>query len=351
MRTKSLILIFIALGCGLVASIGISQVMESRSVQSPAVEMSPILVALADIDIGAKLDAKNVKLEEWPKSKIPEGVLTGLDKLDDKFARSRFYKGEAIMQSKLMGSNEGPDVGTKIPPGFRAMPVKLEQDTVIGQIQPGDKVDVMAFFRRNQEIPFTGTVTILTNVRVFTVGANVERTVDKDGKQIEAKTVSLLLKQEQAERLTMAAEMAKIRLTLRPPGEKDDPNKDSKTDWSDMFKSAGQSGGGTPTSPTSNSSALDIIKSLQETAPAAATTLTPPPPTPTSDTSGKFQMQIITPSEVKRFEWQSSRDDLPIEILPPATQTADAGGGYPTTGVGGYGSVPDVPPGSKDPGR
>lgn len=349
MKTKSLILIFIALGCGLVASIGISQVMESRGGQAPAVEMSPILVTLTDVDIGAKLDAKNVKLEEWPKSKIPEGVMTSLDQLEDKFARTRFYKGEALLVSKVMSSSDGPDVGTKIPSGFRAMPVKLEQDTVIGHIQPGDKVDVMAFFRRTQEINFTGTITILKNVRVFTVGSNVERTIDKDGKQIEAKTVSLLLKQDQAEKLTMAAEMAKIRLTLRPPGEKEDTVEDSKTTWEDVFNNRGSSG--TPThqsaaanvGTTDNSNAGNLIEYLKSSTPTVAPAPTPPAPVATNDTAGKFQMQIITPTEMKRFEWQGSRNDLPVELVPESASVAEpASSGYGPTP--GYAPAPDVPP-------
>jgi pilus assembly protein CpaB len=74
MRMKSLILIFIALGCGLVASIGISQVMD-RGGGGGNVEMDRVLVALADIDIGSRLSDKNVKLEDWPKNKVPEGAV------------------------------------------------------------------------------------------------------------------------------------------------------------------------------------------------------------------------------------------------------------------------------------
>ena len=56
MRMKSIVLIFIALGCGLVASIGISQVMDRGSSSGSSMEMEQILVALNDIDIGAKLE-------------------------------------------------------------------------------------------------------------------------------------------------------------------------------------------------------------------------------------------------------------------------------------------------------
>ena len=162
MRTKSLVLIFIALACGLVASIGISQVLNTDKEAGPQVEMTPILVAMTDVDIGGKLDANNVKLEEWPKSKIPEAALTSLDSLDDRYARVRLFKGEALLESKLMGPNDGLDIAPKIPRGFRAVPLKIEQDTVIGLIQPGDKVDVMVIVRRSDAVPFDGAVTFLT---------------------------------------------------------------------------------------------------------------------------------------------------------------------------------------------
>ncbi len=54
MKMKSLILIFIALGCGLVDTIGISQVMERNSGGGgTTMKMEQILVAKGDIDIGA----------------------------------------------------------------------------------------------------------------------------------------------------------------------------------------------------------------------------------------------------------------------------------------------------------
>ena len=53
MRPKSMILIVIALGCGLIASIGISQVMEKRAVEVPVVAPTEsIYVALTDIPSG-----------------------------------------------------------------------------------------------------------------------------------------------------------------------------------------------------------------------------------------------------------------------------------------------------------
>ncbi len=50
MRPKSMILIVIALGCGLIASIGISQVMENNVSEAPVeAPTATIFVAVADI--------------------------------------------------------------------------------------------------------------------------------------------------------------------------------------------------------------------------------------------------------------------------------------------------------------
>src|SRR4029453_14168166 len=155
MRMKSLILIFIALGCGLVASIGISQVMD-RGGEGGSLEMEQILVALTDIDISTKLDDKNVKLEDWPKNKAPEGSIRRLDDIKDKFALTRFVKGEPIHASKITDSPNS--TASRIPDGYRAMPVKVDEDTVMKAIAPGDRVDVMVFLKRdlNQGIFKTG---------------------------------------------------------------------------------------------------------------------------------------------------------------------------------------------------
>ena len=73
MRPKSMILILIALGCGLVASVGISKVMEDGKSNRTSTETVQIYVAMADIPLGETLTPQMLKLEEWPKDKIPEG--------------------------------------------------------------------------------------------------------------------------------------------------------------------------------------------------------------------------------------------------------------------------------------
>lgn len=224
MKMKSLILIFIALGCGLVASIGISQVM-SQGGKGQKIEMDQILVAKDSIDSGRKLDANMVQFEEWPKQKIPDGALRKVEELEGKFSSYRFFKGEPILQAKIsdkLGGTTG-----QIPPGYRVNNIKVDEDTVIEAITPGDTVDVSVFLEAGRNgVSKTGVYTILTNVRVFAKGGQTERSVDEKGQEVRARTVSLLLKPVQSQELVLAYRLGKISLALRPPGakEEDEPS-------------------------------------------------------------------------------------------------------------------------------
>ncbi|HEY4759658.1 MAG TPA: hypothetical protein VIH42_03675, partial [Thermoguttaceae bacterium] len=65
MRAKSMALLMLALGCGLIASIGITQVLAKRNSEPSAYpgETVPIFIAVKDIPLGDPLTAEVLKLE------------------------------------------------------------------------------------------------------------------------------------------------------------------------------------------------------------------------------------------------------------------------------------------------
>ncbi len=92
MRPKSLILLLLALGCGLVASIGISQVMANRNQgPAPVVETDKILVANKDIKVNEMLSDKNIQVEDWPKEKIPVDAVRDIKELDGQAPAATFW--------------------------------------------------------------------------------------------------------------------------------------------------------------------------------------------------------------------------------------------------------------------
>jgi len=221
MRAKSLILLMLALGCGLVAAIGITQVMAKRTTQQTALtmEMQPVLVAALDLPMGDLIKAEALKIEEWPKGKVPAGALSQFTDVEDRRPKSRIYAGSPILDNQLLGKGQTEaSVTNQIPKGFRVVAVKV--DDVSGTaslVRPGDRVDVLVHLARNPSkgIDVTSTRTLLQDIKVFAVDQTVELEPDEDSGTRSAKTVSLLVTPDQAEVVMLASELGKVRLVMR----------------------------------------------------------------------------------------------------------------------------------------
>ena len=99
--TKSIILIVIALACGLIASIGISQVM-SKPESTAGPDTETIYVAANNLPNWKPLTAEMVKEEEWPAGKVPPDAVRSLEELEGKAPNYPMYPGEPIVLSKLL---------------------------------------------------------------------------------------------------------------------------------------------------------------------------------------------------------------------------------------------------------
>ncbi len=312
MRPKSMILIVIALGCGLIASIGISQVMESRVTDAPAVTpMEQIYVAKGDVPLGQILTPQMVKMEEWPQDKVPEGAVRNLEQIEGKRPLTRLYPGEPILMAKLIDANKFYGASEKIPKGFRVSSVKVTMDSsASGLINPGDRVDVLVFLKRGRGISMTGTRTILKNITVFAVNDRFQRDPEEDGGGSRAKTVSLLVKPTQVERLMLAQELGNLKLSLR---RSDDDTEDVATGATiaDLDEGSASDGSGFSIGAATGELAVDrssggITDFLQGMRAYGD---------PTADTSKQaWVMHIHTPNEVQVFNWDD-RDSLPRELL------------------------------------
>ena len=223
MRAKSLILLLLALGCGLVASIGVTQVMGKRGKASPELtETRAIFVALEDIPTGDVITAEAIKLEEWPVDKVPEGAIGRLEDVEGKRPKSRIYAGSPILEQQLGAFGAAAE---SIPEGYRVIPVKVDMVSGgSGMLNPGDRVDVSVFLERNpmRGFPRTETRLILQDIKVFAINDTWEMDPEGSGQQMRAQTVSLLVTPAQAQKVILANELGKIRLVMRSPGDADE---------------------------------------------------------------------------------------------------------------------------------
>jgi pilus assembly protein CpaB len=332
-----MILIVIALGCGLIASIGISQVMESRVVEPAVVTPTEkIYVATADIPLGQTLSPQMVKIEEWPQDKIPEGAVRTLEQIEGQRSLTRLYPGEPILMAKLIDASKFFGAAEKIPKGFRVASVRVTMDSsASGLINPGDCVDVLVFLKRGRGITNTGTRTILKNVTVFAVNDRFQRNPEEEGDAgLRAKTVSLLVKPNQVEKLMLAHELGRIKLSLRPS---DDDSEDAATGATVADLDSGSAGEGT---------GFSIAAAVGEPSPGGITDflrgMKAESEAPADISKQAWVMHIHTPDNVQVFNWDDP-ESLPRELLssPPASSDPSA---FTTTPVSTADPTPTVDP-------
>ncbi len=220
MRPKSLLLLTLALGCGLVASIGISQVLDRKG-GGPQTkqETEAIYIAKVDVNLGDALTEDLLNLEDWPSDKVPAGAIRKLERIKGRRPRTKIYKGEPILEAKLISADAHDHPAQQVPPGYRVVSVRVSVQTgAAGLLRPGDRVDVQLYAKRDQRsgIMKTFTKTILKQIRVFAVDQEFRRASDDDDSS-PARTVSLVVTPEQADKLMLASRVGEINLTIRNP--------------------------------------------------------------------------------------------------------------------------------------
>ncbi len=222
MRNKSLFLL-VACVCGTIAAIGVSQWMHAQG--KGGGQTDEILVAAVDIDKGEEITAEKVLLEQWPSGKAPMGSSSDIDSVLGKFAKTRFYAGEALMDVKLTESSH-----KVIPKGYNVVALKARDVSIANVIQPGDLVNVMAYFNKSELIPRSITKTVLMGVRVYALDGDTERKVGEDRAK-NVNDIQLLIHMNDAEAWTYANELGKIRLAV---GNDDDYGADTAEDGSSI---------------------------------------------------------------------------------------------------------------------
>jgi len=332
MRPKSLILLALALGCGLVASIGISQVLDGSN-RPAAVETAPIYVALKNVNVGDPLTEKMVALEEWPKDKVPVGAVTKWEDLEDRRPRTNIYQGEPLLDNKLLAKGQRSDPIQGVPSGMRLKTIQVDaRKSAAGLLSPGDRVDVQIFVRANPDhginSPFTKI--FLQNIRVYAVDQTIDKATDGEEARNVAKTVSLIVTPAQANRINLAENMGEISLIPRNPDD-DAVVEDSEQGADELFgrstKNDREDEQLTAT-PESSEGAMSGFQSLMQQAlnsAAAAAAANPQPKKP------QFQMKIIYPNEISTVQFSENGDPISETNLPETSLPLPMAGPFATS--------------------
>ena len=188
-----------------------------------AIATRPVVVAAADLDIGAEIGRDDIRVIEWPATSVPNDAIGSADEVIGRGLIVPVVQNEPILPTKLASKEAGAGLPPAIPPGLRAVSVRVNEVIgVAGYVLPGTHVDVVVTVSpTQQQVDMTSKV-ILTNVLVLAAGTKIERATDKD-KLMPVSVVTLLVNPEEAERLTLASSEGKIQLALRNPLDRETP--------------------------------------------------------------------------------------------------------------------------------
>jgi pilus assembly protein CpaB len=213
-RNRLLLIGFIALALGAFVSLVVYRNLQSRT-SSKVPLGEEIVVAADDLQVGTKIDDRDVRLVRFPGADLPAGCFHQLKKVVGRGVILPIAKGEFVLPLKLAGENAGSGLPSLIPPGMRAVSVRVNDTTsVSGFVQPGTRVDIL-LTGNPQGSNEQQTTTVLENVAVIATGQRLER--NSAGEAQSAPVVTLLVSPDDAERLTLASSQGHIQLALRNP--------------------------------------------------------------------------------------------------------------------------------------
>jgi pilus assembly protein CpaB len=222
-RVRILIVLLVALltGGGLAAAT--YSYLRSVPVKTVSAPTRKVVVARNDLALGAELKEEDLNAVEWPETAVPEGAFAEPSEVVGRGLIDSVVRNEPILPGKLASKEAGSGLPPVIPPGKRAVSVKVNEGiSVAGYVLPGTIVDVLATASPTSRPEDMTSKIVLTQVQVLTAGTRLEQD-QKDGKPLQVTVVTLLVTPEEAEKLALASSEGQIHLALRNPIDRESP--------------------------------------------------------------------------------------------------------------------------------
>jgi pilus assembly protein CpaB len=213
--------IFAVLALAVVAGGGLAyatfNAINTQPVKTVTAPTQPVVVAAADLALGAELKKDDLTVVNFPQGAAPEGSFARVQDVVGRGLIVTMVKNEPVLPAKLASKEAGAGLPPIIPEGMRAVSVRVNEVVgVAGYVLPGTHVDVVATANPTNQTSDVTSKVILSNVQVLTAGTRLEQDQEK-GKPMQVTVVTLLVYPDQAERLALASTEGKIQLALRNP--------------------------------------------------------------------------------------------------------------------------------------
>lgn len=227
MNVKAVVPLIAGLGiAGLAGKLGFDYL---KKAQGAAPKTVKLWAVNQDVPRGTSIDEMNLRELAFPLELAPKDAVIEKKDIVGRVPHTGVPADVPILTSMLLPPGTRP--GVHVPPGFRAIAVKIDDGSgVDNHLQPACHVDVVGYFQiKNNVTNKNETIarTIVENVEVAAVGPRLapdapERNADaKDKKSTKteqakpARAVTLLVKPEHVPIIHLAEQKGEIKLSMR----------------------------------------------------------------------------------------------------------------------------------------
>jgi Flp pilus assembly protein CpaB len=221
--TRSIFLLALALGLGLFTST-VVYLQLTYTHAPPPVDMAPVVIAKRDLPARARTTAEDFTTRDYPRDALPPQAITKIADAIDRTARVEIHAGDPIL-AVLLAEPDQDIAGELIPEGMRAFAIRvIDSSTIVeGLIRPGSKVDVCVSMRsqdqEDRDEDGGGIARLmLQDIEILAVGKQVELGKDNKSASDRARSVTVIVKPEEANELALAQNHGALYLTLRGKG-------------------------------------------------------------------------------------------------------------------------------------
>jgi Flp pilus assembly protein CpaB len=178
MKPKTLVLMVVAVTCGLGASYMTSRLLAER--QQEDVEKVQVLVAKRNLNMGETIKTPQdvFEFKEYTKGEEPRDAVREFDSLKGRILKIHRRAGDFVRPDDLLSSSDPAAAFTaNLPSGYRAVGLRINQETSAAgwATLPLSRVDVINTVRRGDDRS-TYSQFLLENVLVLAIDQGTQRT-------------------------------------------------------------------------------------------------------------------------------------------------------------------------------
>jgi len=221
MKLRGIVLLLLSLVSGVIAVVWLHRL---NTLPAPEADASPsIVVANKTLDYGDHISPADLRLVKWPAGTLPAGSFSKIDDLagpgEDRVVLRPMEANEPVLATKVSGNGGKSSLSSVIEADKRAMTIHVNDATgVAGFVQPGDHVDILLTHTDGSpgsaaNAPMSAKIEVLLqDVLVRAIDQDIN--VRKDA-AISIKAVTVEVSPRDAQKLTLAASIGTLSLTLR----------------------------------------------------------------------------------------------------------------------------------------